>query len=165
MDLGALTAFFYGFRERELILDIFEETCGARMSMNYNTIGGVMADIHPDFQRKVKEFIKIMPARLKEYNQVFTGNVIARNRMIGVGHLSLEDAIRYNATGPTGRASGWACDMRLMTKCNLKKCCRMRAIRMHAIMCVSKKSCSLSIFWNNLSTIFPKAIMPLRPNL
>lgn len=62
------------------------------MSMNYNTIGGVMADIHPDFQRKVKEFIKIMPARLKEYNEVFTGNVIARNRMIGVGHLSLEDA-------------------------------------------------------------------------
>ena len=115
MDLGALTAFFYGFRERELILDIFEETCGARMSMNYNTIGGVMADIHPDFQRKVKEFIKIMPARLKEYNQVFTGNVIARNRMIGVGHLSLEDAIRYNATGPTGRASGWACDVRKRT--------------------------------------------------
>ncbi len=115
MDLGALTAFFYGFRERELVLDIFEETCGARMSMNYNTIGGVMADIHPDFQRKVKEFIKIMPARLKEYNQVFTGNVIARNRMIGVGHLSLEDAIRYNATGPTGRASGWACDVRKRT--------------------------------------------------
>ena len=115
MDLGALTAFFYGFRERELVLDIFEETCGARMSMNYNTIGGVMADIHPDFQRKVKEFIKIMPARLKEYNEVFTGNVIARNRMIGVGHLSLEDAIRYNATGPTGRASGWACDVRKRT--------------------------------------------------
>ncbi|MCD8287845.1 MAG: NADH-quinone oxidoreductase subunit C [Porphyromonadaceae bacterium] len=115
MDLGALTAFFYGFRERELILDIFEETCGARMSLNYNTIGGVMADIHPDFQRKVKAFIELMPSRLKEYNEVFSGNVIARNRMIGVGRLSREDAIRYNTTGPTGRASGWACDVRKRT--------------------------------------------------
>lgn len=59
MDLGALTAFFYGFRERELILDIFEETCGARMSMNYNTIGGVMADIHPDFQRKSRSLSRL----------------------------------------------------------------------------------------------------------
>ncbi len=115
MDLGALTAFFYGFRERELVLDIFEDTCGARMSMNYNTIGGVMADIHPDFRRKVKDFIRIMPDRLKEYHEVFSGNVIARNRLIGVGHLSLEDAVRYNTTGPSGRASGWACDVRKRT--------------------------------------------------
>lgn len=51
MDLGATTAFFYGFREREMVLDIFEKTCGARMSMNYNVIGGVIADLHPDFQK------------------------------------------------------------------------------------------------------------------
>lgn len=112
MDLGATTAFFYGFRERELILDIFEKTCGARMSMNYNVIGGVMADIHPDFRKDVKELIRIMPDRLKEYHKVFSGNLIARNRLKKVGHLSKEDAINYDITGPSGRGSNWSCDCR-----------------------------------------------------
>ena len=112
MDLGALTAFFYGFRDREKILDIFEETCGARMTFNYYTIGGLMADLHPDFQRKVKEFCAYMPAKLKEYHTLFTGNVIAQQRMKGVGVLSREDAISYGIAGPSGRASGWACDVR-----------------------------------------------------
>ena len=115
MDLGGLTAFFYGFRDREKILDIFEETCGARMTMNYNVIGGVMADIHPDFQRKVKEFIAYMPDKLKEYHQIFTGNVIAQQRMKGVWILSYEDAINFDVTGPSGRGSGWACDVRKRT--------------------------------------------------
>lgn len=112
MDLGATTAFFYGFREREMVLDIFEKTCGARMSMNYNVIGGVMADIHPDFKKDVKEFIKIMPDRLKEYHKVFSGNLIAKNRLKKVGHLSKEDAINYAVTGPSGRGSNWSCDCR-----------------------------------------------------
>lgn len=112
MDLGATTAFFYGFREREMVLDIFEKTCGARMSMNYNVIGGVIADLHPDFQKDVKEFIRIMPERLKEYHRVFTGNIIAQNRLKKVGHLSKEDAINYDITGPSGRGSNWSCDCR-----------------------------------------------------
>lgn len=112
MDLGALTAFFYGFRDREKVLDIFEDTCGARMTMNYNVIGGVIADIHPDFQRKVRELIDYLPAKLKEYHEVFSGNIIAKNRMVGVGVLSQKDAINYCVTGPSGRASGWACDVR-----------------------------------------------------
>lgn len=112
MDLGATTAFFYGFREREMVLDIFEKTCGARMSMNYNVIGGVMADLHPDFQKDVKELIRIMPERLKEYHKVFSGNIIARNRMVGVGMLSKEDAVNYDITGPSGRGSGWSNDTR-----------------------------------------------------
>ncbi|MBQ8422701.1 MAG: NADH-quinone oxidoreductase subunit D [Coprobacter sp.] len=112
MDLGSVTALCYGFREREKVLDIFDETCGARMSLNYNTIGGVMADIHPNFQRRIKELIAIMPGALKEYHNLFSNNVIARNRMIGMGNLSLDDAIRYNMTGPSGRGSGWACDVR-----------------------------------------------------
>ena len=112
MDLGATTAFFYGFREREMVLDIFEKTCGARMSMNYNVIGGVIADLHPDFQKDVKELIRIMPERLKEYHTVFSGNVIARNRLVGVGHLSKEDAVNYAITGPSGRGSNWSCDCR-----------------------------------------------------
>lgn len=112
MDLGATTAFFYGFREREMVLDIFEKTCGARMSMNYNVIGGVIADLHPDFQKDVKELIRIMPERLKEYHKVFSGNVIAKNRMVGVGMLSKEDAINYDITGPSGRGSNWSNDTR-----------------------------------------------------
>lgn len=112
MDLGALTAFFFGFRDREKILDIFEETTGGRLILNYNTIGGVQADIHPDFVKRVKEFIKYMRPQLKEYHDVFTGNIIAQQRMKGVGVLSREDAISFGATGGTGRASGWACDVR-----------------------------------------------------
>ena len=112
MDLGALTAFFYGFRDREHILDIFEETTGGRLIQNYNTIGGVQADIHPNFVRKVKEFIPYMRGIIHEYHDVFTGNIIARERMTGVGVLSREDAISFGATGGTGRASGWACDVR-----------------------------------------------------
>ena len=112
MDLGATTAFFYGFREREMVLAIFEKTCGARMSMNYNVIGGVIADLHPDFQKDVKELLRIMPERLKEYHKVFSNNIIAKNRLVGVGHLSKEDAINYAITGPSGRGSNWSCDCR-----------------------------------------------------
>jgi NADH-quinone oxidoreductase subunit C/D len=112
MDLGALTAFFYGFRDREKILDIFEQTAGGRLILNYNTIGGVQADIHPDFVRRVKELIAYLRPALREYHEVFTGNVIAQQRMKGVGVLSREDAISFGTTGGTGRASGWACDVR-----------------------------------------------------
>ncbi|MGE5521592.1 MAG: NADH-quinone oxidoreductase subunit D, partial [Candidatus Dadabacteria bacterium] len=59
MDLGAFTPFFYAFRERETITDIMEETCGARLTMNYMVPGGVVADIHPNFQKRVKDFIKL----------------------------------------------------------------------------------------------------------
>lgn len=112
MDLGATTALFYGMRERETILDILEATTGARMSFNYNTIGGVRADLYPTFQEKVKEFLVIMPERLKEYHQLVTGNIIFQNRLKGVGVLSKEDAVNYGVAGPSGRASGWACDLR-----------------------------------------------------
>ncbi len=112
MDLGATTAFFYGFREREMVLDIFEKTCGARMSMNYNVIGGVIADLHPDFVKDVKALIEIMPERLKEYHTVFSGNIIAKNRLEKVGMLSKEDAVNYCITGPSGRGSNWSNDCR-----------------------------------------------------
>ncbi len=112
MDLGATTMLFYTLRVREQILDIMEKTCGARMTFNYDCIGGVMQDIAPDFVEDVKALLSVLPKNIKEYNEIFTGNVIARNRMEGVGRLSLEDAIAYGITGPSGRASGWACDMR-----------------------------------------------------
>jgi NADH-quinone oxidoreductase subunit D/NADH-quinone oxidoreductase subunit C/D len=112
MDLGALTAFFYGLRDREDILDIFEETCGARLTLNYSVPGGVMFDIHPNFQRKVKAFIKKFRKTLPEYDKLLTGNIIFQNRTKGVGILTKEDAIAYGVTGPTGRASGFSCDVR-----------------------------------------------------
>lgn len=112
MDMGALTPFFYGFREREMILDIMEETTGGRLIQNYNMIGGVQADIHPDFCRKVKEFTVHLRKVIKDYHDIFTGSVIARNRLIGVGVLSRENAISLGTTGGTGRASGWSNDVR-----------------------------------------------------
>lgn len=111
-DLGATTAFLYGFRDREKILDIFEETCGGRLILNYNTIGGVMADIHPNFVKRVKEFIPYMRHNIQEYHDIFTGNVIFQNRAKGVGVLTKEQVISFGCTGGTGRASGWHNDVR-----------------------------------------------------
>jgi NADH-quinone oxidoreductase subunit D len=112
MDLGALTAFFYGLRDREDILDIFEETCGARLTLSYSVPGGVMFDIHPNFQRNVKAFISKFRKKIPEYDQLLTGNIIFQNRTKGVGVLTKEDAIAFGVTGPTGRASGFSCDVR-----------------------------------------------------
>lgn len=112
MDLGATTMLFYTLRVREQILDIMEKTCGARMTFNYECIGGVMQDLAPDFVEDVKALLAVLPRNIREYNKLFTGNVITQNRMVGVGHLSKEDAISWSVTGPSGRASGWACDVR-----------------------------------------------------
>lgn len=112
MDLGATTMLFYTLRVREQILDIMERTCGARMTFNYDTIGGVMQDLDENFVADVKALLDVIPANIKEYNKLFTGNVITRNRMEGVGVLTNEDAVSYAITGPSGRASGWACDVR-----------------------------------------------------
>ncbi len=112
MDVGAFTPFFYAFRERETITDIMEETCGARLTMNYMVPGGVMADIHPNFQQRVKDFIKLFKKNVDEYDDLVTGNVIFRNRLKGVGYLSPEDAISYGCSGPVARGSGVKSDIR-----------------------------------------------------
>lgn len=112
MDVGALTPFFLAFRDREMITDIMEETCGARLTMNYMVPGGVMFDIHPDFQRKVKEFIAHFKTKVNEYDELVTGNIIFQNRMKGIGILNPQDAISYGCTGATARGSGVSCDIR-----------------------------------------------------
>ncbi|MBK8920212.1 MAG: NADH-quinone oxidoreductase subunit D [Saprospirales bacterium] len=112
MDLGAITSFLYGFRDREMINDIFEETCGARLTMNYNVPGGLMFDIHPNFQKRTKDFVAHFCTKLPEYDRLLSDNPIFRSRTEGVGYLSKEDAIGYGVTGPSGRASGFACDVR-----------------------------------------------------
>jgi NADH-quinone oxidoreductase subunit D/NADH-quinone oxidoreductase subunit C/D len=112
MDLGAFTPFFYAFRERETINDIMEETCGARLTMNYMVPGGVMYDIHPNFQKRVKDFIQLFRNKIDEYDDLVTGNIIFQNRTKGIGILSKEDAISYGCSGPVARASGVHCDIR-----------------------------------------------------
>jgi NADH-quinone oxidoreductase subunit D len=112
MDLGAFTPFFYAFREREMITDIMEETCGARLTMNYIVPGGLMYDIHPEFQTKVKAFIKQFKEKVTEYEDLVTGNIIFQSRTKGVGVLTAEDAISYGCSGPVARASGVSCDIR-----------------------------------------------------
>jgi len=112
MDLGALTSYFYAFRDREMINDIFEETCGARLTMNYNIPGGLMFDIHPNFVKRTKEFITHFRKKLPEYDKLLTGNVIFQKRTKGIGILSREQAISYGASGPVARGSGFASDVR-----------------------------------------------------
>jgi NADH-quinone oxidoreductase subunit D/NADH-quinone oxidoreductase subunit C/D len=112
MDLGAITTFLYGFRDREMITDIFEETCGARLTMNYNVPGGLMFDIHPNFQKRTKDFLTYFKKKLPEYDELLTGNIIFEERTKGIGYLSKEDAISYGVTGPSGRGSGFSCDVR-----------------------------------------------------
>jgi len=112
MDLGALTSYFYAFRDREMINDIFEETCGARLTMNYNIPGGLMFDIHPNFVRRTKEFIEHFRTKLPEYDRLLTGNVIFQKRTKGIGVLTREQAISYGASGPVARGSGFASDIR-----------------------------------------------------
>lgn len=112
LDLGAVTPFFYAFREREMILDIMEETCGARLTQNFMVPGGVMYDIHPNFQKRTKDLLKQVKSKLAEYDQLLTGNVIFEQRTKGVGYLSPVDAVSFGCTGPTARASGVSCDIR-----------------------------------------------------
>ena len=112
LDLGAVTPFFYAFREREAILDVMEETCGARLTQNFMVPGGIMYDIHPNFQNRVKQVLKQVKSKINEYDELLTGNVILQGRLKGVGYLSAEDAISYGVTGPSARASGVSCDVR-----------------------------------------------------
>jgi NADH-quinone oxidoreductase subunit D len=112
MDLGGLTCFFYGLRDREKILDIFEQSFGSRLLHSYYLPGGLMQDIHPDFQKNVKDFIRYFRKKIKDYDRILSGNIIMHERTRGVGHLSLEDAISWGVTGPSGRGSGFSCDVR-----------------------------------------------------
>jgi NADH-quinone oxidoreductase subunit D len=112
MDIGAFTPFFHAFREREMINEIMEETCGARLTMNYMVPGGVMFDLHPNFQKRVKALLQQFKDKLDEYDELVTFNTIFINRTKGVGFISAEDAISYGMSGPSARASGVSCDIR-----------------------------------------------------
>ena len=112
MDIGALTVFLYTFREREEILRIFEAVSGQRMMTSYFRIGGLSMEPPLDLFDRIQAFIKTFPEKIDEYSNLLTGNPIFRNRLMGVGYLSPQDAIALAVTGPTMRASGVDFDLR-----------------------------------------------------
>lgn len=112
MDIGAFTPFLYCFRDRERILDIFEQTCGARLLYNYIWIGGLSHDVPSDFQQKVKDFCTSFRPTVLELNELLTYNKIFVERTANVGVLPADVAINYGASGPVLRGSGVKWDLR-----------------------------------------------------
>ena len=112
LDIGAMTVYFYCFRERETINDIFEMAAGARMNLSYFRIGGVARDLPDGFVEKVREFVNDFPARLRDYETLLTKNKIWLMRTKDVGVISAEDAINYGLSGPSIRGSGVKWDVR-----------------------------------------------------
>jgi len=112
LDLGAMSVFLYCFREREMILRIKEMISGQRMMTSYIRPGGLWRDVTVGFEAAVREFVKIFPSRIDEYDALLTKNVLFNKRTRGVGILTKEDALRWGASGPLLRASGIFHDLR-----------------------------------------------------
>jgi NADH-quinone oxidoreductase subunit D len=112
LDLAAMSVFLYGFREREQILDIFELVSGARMMTSYFRVGGLAYDLPPDFAPTVDAFLRIMPGKVDEYEDLLTENPVWKQRTIGVGAMTADEAIAFGTTGPGLRATGVAWDLR-----------------------------------------------------
>ena len=112
MELGAVSVMLYGFREREVLLDIFEEVTGLRMNHAYIRIGGVIMDLPEEGIRKIERFLEEMPPRIDDYERLLDENPIWLERNAGVGVLSAGDALALGVTGPVLRAAGPATDVR-----------------------------------------------------
>jgi NADH-quinone oxidoreductase subunit D len=112
LDLGAMSMFWYCFRERERILDLFEQSTGQRMHTRYIQVGGVADDIPGGFEEKLREFIAIMPARVDQYRDLLHRNEIVLQRLRGVCPLSEADLLALGVTGPLLRAAGNPWDLR-----------------------------------------------------
>jgi len=112
LDIGAMTVFIYCFRERERIMNFYEQLSGARMTSNYLRIGGLMADLPDGIEKEIREFVEEMPTHIDTYEGLLTGNKIWQKRIIGVGVISAEDAIDLGVTGPSLRGSGVDWDLR-----------------------------------------------------
>jgi NADH-quinone oxidoreductase subunit D len=112
LDMGATTPLFYTFRDREEILSLFEELTGQRMMYNYYTFGGLRNDISNDWLKKVGEFVKKMPRKIQDYEDIITNNPIFVTRTRNIGTISIQNALQYSITGPNLRASGVNIDYR-----------------------------------------------------
>ncbi len=112
LDIGAMTVFLYCFRDREWLLDIFEEICGARLTVSYPRIGGVRLDFTPHIIDELYRFTDEFPRRIPEYETLIDVNRIWLKRTVGVGVVSAEEAVNLGLTGPSLRGSGVAYDLR-----------------------------------------------------
>ncbi len=112
LDLGAMTVYFYCFREREMILDMFDALCGARLTYSYMRVGGVVADANDDFLNRLGDFLEIIDERIAEYDYLLAENEIFTGRTKGIGALTKEEIIDLGVSGPVARASGIAWDIR-----------------------------------------------------
>ena len=112
LDIGAFTPFLYCFRDREMVLNLFETTCGARLLYNYMWPGGLSHNIPSDFVEKTKVFVKQFPATIRELNGILSYNEIFVKRTANVGVLPADVAINYGASGPVLRGSGVKWDLR-----------------------------------------------------
>jgi NADH-quinone oxidoreductase subunit D len=112
MELGAISVMLYGFREREMILDIFEAATGLRMNHAYVRIGGVIMDLPSDGLDRILDWLQVMPGRIGEYESLLSKNPIWIERNVDVGVLPAADALALGVTGPALRASGPAKDVR-----------------------------------------------------
>jgi NADH-quinone oxidoreductase subunit D len=111
-DIGAMSMLLYCFREREKILQMYEFVSGVRMMSSYFRVGGIANDIPAGFDTRVKEILNTFPGKFREYEGLLTENRIWRNRTIGVGVVSAEEAISSGLSGPNIRGSGIAWDLR-----------------------------------------------------
>ncbi len=112
LDIGAMSMLLYTFRERELIIDIYEACGGQRMMTSYIRIGGLSHELPPDFDERVRKVLKVIPQRLEEYETLLTKNQIFISRTKGVAVISAEDAINWSLSGPMARGSGVKYDVR-----------------------------------------------------
>jgi NADH-quinone oxidoreductase subunit D len=112
LDLNASSMFMYAFREREMLLDILELCSGQRMMTTFIRPGGIWRDVPVEFEKAVRDFIKIFPKRIDEYEALMTKNPILLDRLVGIGKLDIATALQHGVTGPTLRASGLNWDLR-----------------------------------------------------
>ena len=112
LELGAISMMLYGFRERELILDVFEMVTGLRMNHAYMRVGGLVMDLPADAEGKIREFLRMMPGRIAEYEGLLSGNPIWIERTKGIGYVPPERLLALGATGPILRAAGVPRDVR-----------------------------------------------------
>jgi NADH-quinone oxidoreductase subunit D len=112
LDMGAMTPFWFTFKEREKILNLIESASGGRMTPSYFRIGGLMMDLPAGFENRVNQFLRDFPDALETFDTLITGNTIWHSRTKGVGIISKEDAIDWGLTGPSLRGSGVGLDLR-----------------------------------------------------
>src|SRR3954464_14256106 len=112
LDMGAMTPFWFTFKEREKILNIIESASGGRLTPSYFRIGGLMMDLPAGFESRVRQFLKDFPEAQKDFNKLLTGNRIFQKRTQDIGQISAADAIDWGLSGPCLRGSGVAIDVR-----------------------------------------------------